>query len=61
MGRYPSPEPWYIGLIDKSTNEYMEGQIRAALGEYYPAFALVRRLGKMNPIQARLPYDPNIK
>ncbi|MBP3712298.1 MAG: signal peptide peptidase SppA [Bacteroidaceae bacterium] len=61
VGRYPSPEPWYIGLIDKSTNEYMEGQIRAALGEYYPAFALVRRLGKMNPIQARLPYDPNIK
>lgn len=61
IGRYPSPEPWYMSLLNKSTNEYMEGQMRAALGEYYPAFALVRRIGKMNPIQARMPFDPNIK
>lgn len=61
VGRYPSPEPWYMSLLDKSTNEYMESQIRASLGEYYPAFALVRRIGKMNPVQARMPFDPNIK
>ncbi len=61
IGRYPSPEPWYMSLLDKSTNEYMESQIRAALGEYYSAFALVRRIGKMDPIQARMPFDPNIK
>ena len=61
VGRYPSPEPWYMSLLDKSTNEYMESQIRAALGEYYSAFALVRRIGKMDPIQARMPFDPNIK
>ena len=60
VGRYPSPEPWYMSLLDKSTNEYMESQIRASLGEYYPAFALVRRIGKMNPVQARMPFDPNI-
>lgn len=61
VGRYPSPEPWYMSLLDKSTNDYMESQIRAALGEYYSAFALVRRIGKMDPIQARMPFDPNIK
>jgi protease-4 len=61
IGRYPSPEPWYMSLLDKSKKEYMEGQMRAALGEYYPAFALVRRIGKMDPIQARMPFDPNIK
>ena len=61
VGRYPAPEPWYMGLLDKSSNDYMEGQMRAALGEYYPAFALIRRIGKMDPIQARMPFDPNIK
>jgi protease-4 len=61
IGRYPSPEPWYVSLLDKNKNEYLEGQMRAALGEYYPAFAIIRRIGKMDPIQARLPYDPNIK
>lgn len=60
IGRYPSPEPWYMGLLDKTKNDYLEGQMRAALGEYYPAFAIVRRIGKMDPIQARLPFDPNI-
>ncbi len=61
IGRYPSPQPWYMTLIDKSSNDYMEGQIRSALGEYYPAFSFVKRIGKMDPIQARLPFDPNIK
>ncbi len=61
VGRYPGTEPWYMSMLDKSKNGYMEDHIRAALGEYYPAFAIVRRIGKMNPIQARLPYEPNIK
>lgn len=61
VGRYPAAEPWYIGLFNKSTNDYMEGKMRAALGEYYLAFALVRRIGKMDPVQARMPFDPNIK
>ena len=61
VGRYPSPEPWYISLLDKGGSDYMEGQLRAALGEYYPAFALIKRIGKMDPVQARLPFDPNIK
>ena len=61
IGRYPSPTPWYMNLLDKESNGYMEGKMRAALGEYYPAFALIQRIGKMNPIQARMPFDPNIK
>jgi hypothetical protein len=39
----------------------MESQMRATFGEYYPAFSIVRRVGKMNPVQARMPFDPNIK
>ena len=61
VGRYPSPEPWYMSILDKGSNDYMESKMRAALGEYYPAFSLVRRIGKMDPVQARMPFDPNIK
>jgi hypothetical protein len=50
-----------MGLLDKSADDYMQGKIRAALGEFYPAVSLVRRIGKMDPVQARLPFDPNIK
>lgn len=61
IGRYPVPEPWYASLFSSVTDDYMEERMRAALGEYYPAFALIRRIGKMEPIQARLPFDPNIR
>lgn len=61
VGRYPSPTPWYMSILDKKSNEYMESKMRAALGEYYPAFAIIHRIGKMDPVQARMPFDPNIK
>ena len=61
IGRYPAPEPWYMSLLNKGGNDYLESQMRAALGEYYPAFAHIQRIGKMNPVQARMPFDPNIK
>ena len=61
IGRYPSPEPWYASLLNDESNEYLTGKMRAALGEYYPVFALIQRIGKMDPIQARMPFDPNIK
>lgn len=61
VGRYPSPEPWYASLLNSETNDYLTGKMRAALGEYYPVFALIQRIGKMDPIQARMPFDPNIK
>ena len=61
VGRYPETEPWYAGILNKSTSGYMDSHIRSVMGEYYPAYAVVKRIGKMDPIQARLPYDPNIK
>ena len=61
VGRYPAAKPWYMDFMDKAGSDYMDSHIRAAMGEYYPAYAFVRRIGKMNPIQARLPFDPNIK
>ena len=61
VAQYPDIEPWYVGLLNKNTNDYMESQMRALLGDYYSSFSLIRNLKNQNPIQARIPFDPNIK
>jgi len=61
IGKYPDAEPWYVELLDKNTNDYMEGQMRALLGDYYSSFSLIRNIKNQNPIQARIPFDPNIR
>lgn len=57
VGRYPERKAWYDCLFDDSVDDYMESRVRAAVGQYYPAYRFVRRLGKMDRIQARLPYE----
>ena len=59
--KYPDAEPWYVGLLNKTSDDYMESQMRALLGDYYNTFGLIRNLKNQNPIQARIPFDPNIK
>lgn len=61
IGKYPDTEPWYAGILDKSSDDYMESQMRAVLGEYYSAFSLIRNIRNQNPVQARIPFDPNIR
>ena len=61
IGKYPDAEPWYTGILDKDKNDYMESQMRAVLGEYYNTFSLIRNIRNQNPIQARIPFDPNIR
>ena len=60
IGRYPEPDPWYASLLNKKKSDYLETEMRTMLGEYYTAFTTIRTIGKQNPIQARIPYDPNI-
>lgn len=61
VSRYPEPTPWYQELLQTNQDSYIESQMRATMGEFYPTFCIVRNVGKMSPIQARLPYDPNLK
>ena len=61
IGMYPAPTPWFTNLLNQSSNDYMESHIRALLGEYYSSFGLIRNIKSQNPIQARIPFDPNIK
>lgn len=61
IGRYPAPAPWYQGLLNEHKESYLEAEMRTLLGEYYTTFSLMRTLGKQDPIQARIPFDPNIR
>ena len=56
IGRYPDAEPWFANLLNKKKDGYLESQMRATLGEYYPAFCTLRNLGSQSHMQARMPY-----
>lgn len=60
VGRYPAPTPWYEGLLNEKSNNYLESSMRATLGEYYTTFSLVRNVNTLDRIQMRMPFDPNI-
>ena len=61
VGRYPDSEPWYADLLEKQKKSYLEEEMRATLGEYYNSFNLLRTLNRQAPVQARIPFDPNIR
>ena len=61
VGRYPDSEPWYADLLEKQKKSYLEEEMRATLGEYYNSFNLLRTLSRQAPVQARIPFDPNIR
>ena len=56
IGRYPAPAPWYASLMQDAKADYMDSQLRAALGDLYPAFTAIRNVKGQNPVQARMPY-----
>ncbi len=61
ISRFPGEQPWYMSFAQKAQGDYMDSQLRSVLGEYYTAFSLIRNIKQQNPIQARIPFDPNFK
>jgi protease-4 len=54
---YPAPAGWSEMLLDRmQSGNYLDEQMKAALGEYYEPMMVVRNLSNRNPIQARLPF-----
>lgn len=58
---YPEPENFLSTLLKDKKAGYLDSELREALGEYYTTFSLLKTISKQNPIQARIPFDPNIK
>lgn len=49
-----------FGLQEAAQSDYLDEQLRQSLGIYYEPFAMIRDLNAQNPVQARLPFEPNI-
>ena len=61
VGRYPEPAPWFASLLQEKKADYMDSQMRSALGEFYPAFSLIRNLKNQDAIQARMTFIPDFR
>lgn len=60
---YPVLPDYLSQLLDlpgAARGNYLDEQMRQSLGAYYEPFALIRNLQAQNPVQARLPFEPNI-
>lgn len=60
---YPVLPDYLSQLLDlpgAACGNYLDEQMRQSLGAYYEPFALIRDLQAQNPLQARLPFEPNI-
>lgn len=60
---YPVLPDYLSQLLDlpgAARGNYLDEQMRQSLGVYYEPFALIRDLQTQNPLQARLPFEPNI-
>lgn len=59
---YPAPADWTDQLLaSASTNNYLDEQLRANLGEYYEPFMLLKSMNQQSMLQARVPFWMNIK
>ena len=53
---YPMPGDWLDELMNGVGGDYMEGRVRAMLGEYYEPLRFVGGLKGTDCLQARIPY-----
>lgn len=60
-GKVDSMEQLMRMLNGESGDNYLNEQMRLALGEYYAPFMFLKNINKQNAIQARMPYQIVIK
>ena len=58
---YPVANDLIKKLLDTGKQDYMETMAREALGGYYNSVNFIRNIGNMDHVQARLPFELNIK
>lgn len=62
---YPAKTSWLDQLLEESTgrNNYLDEQLKEVLGAYYEPFILMRQMEhlELDAVQARIPFEPNIK
>ena len=58
---YPEEKPLIEKLMDTKKEDYMETMARETFGSYYNSVKFLRNIGNCDRIQARLPFDLNIR
>ena len=62
ISAYPAPTDWTESLLNDATGtSYLDDKMRVAMGEYYEPFSLLKNIGSMDAIQARMPFYMNIR
>ena len=59
---YPTKKDILSTLLDVQPNNYVESQVlKSQLGDYYKDFNLLRNIKERAMIQARVPFELNVK
>lgn len=59
---YPAKQDFFSSLLDTKPTNYVESQLlQSKLGEFYQPFGLLKKLQEQSMIQARIPFELNIK
>ena len=59
---YPEKEDFISSILDTKATNYVESQLlKSQLGEYYQQFGMLKNLKERSMIQARVPFELNIK
>lgn len=59
---YPEKQDFLSSLLESTPTNYVESQLlKSKLGEYYQQFGLLKNLKEQSMIQARVPFELNIK
>jgi protease-4 len=59
---YPAAQDWIDGLLkSEEKGTYLDGELRAVLGDAYEPFMQMRLDQQRNRLQARLPFTTTLK
>ncbi len=59
---YPEKQDFLSSLLETKPTNYIESQLlKSKIGEYYQQFGLLKNLQEQSMIQARIPFELNIK
>lgn len=58
---YPAPDNPFEQLFNTKKSGYLDSELHNVLGEHYEAFSFVRTIKNRDRIQARIPFDINIR
>lgn len=57
----PEKENFLMNFLNDQSKHYVSSQMKEYMGGFYGSFKAIEHLKDANPIQARMPFEPNIR